>query len=134
MTQTKVDTSREAVEYSFNAAWSGGEHGRAQLILRALLDAKEAAERKVQARDGECQAKAQIISDLERQLAESRAAAAATWEAGWASHGETAGDTICEPNPHGHEALRAVKEAVWEEGYRARTYAAPNPYAKKDTV
>lgn len=143
--------------------------------LRALLDAKEAAERE---RD-ECAAIVAIeegrADKAQAQLTEARASAAAAWEAlaEIASDAETPqqfydrnGPTWTTPSgseyanmsehlekcnelaakarsaigsdPSATEALRRVKEAVWEEGYAAGCKLPidhqSNPYAAKEAA
>lgn len=121
--------------------------------LRALLDAKEAAERE---RDDWHR----YHYTASNQLTEARASAAAAWEAGRDAAADCAWETwndapaeaspdhqanairnLTNPDPSANEALRRVKEAVWDEGY-AKGYEAGtdhwprpnNPYAAKEAA
>lgn len=174
---TKPDLSREAVERLIKdteiksaminlgerIAW-GSETAlmdQCTSTLRALLDAKEAAERDAKGlrvgRDDECRMRVAYFEEAatfrakfvqsESQLTEARASAAAAWEAGRDAAQHLAHDAwnfrlaqnlpnaiaaLTNPDPSATEALRRVKEAVWEEGFKAghefATYGPERPY------
>lgn len=142
MTQTKVDVTREAVDRL--AKWlngEGDEHLKGNVrdrrtigvymidgatTLRALLGAKEAAD----------QALRDVTDDrdeLKMCYSEARAAAAVAYADGYRDCAYGSRDK----NHDATEALRAVKEAVWNDGWNAGCNddgTTPNPYAKKDTA
>lgn len=151
---TKPDLTREAVERLADDLYAefmrrpayeddGCSISYAADILRALLDAKEAAERE---RDHEFEVRDRCRRERDAyaaQLTEARASAAAAWEAG-RDHviyvvcraGVNASGFTCltNPDPSATESLRRVKEAVWEEGFLcalkfANGADAFNPYA-----
>lgn len=159
MTQTKVDVTRIIQMWiddgrGDDCFWEGWpecptpEDELTPNMIRALLDAKEAAEREVITKANELASS--LISDMQAARDEARAAAAAAWEAGkcaaaeWVAEDTAVADMIRDhvinPTPEATEALRAVKEAVWNEGFDAGCCAKggdqfdPNPYAKKDTA
>lgn len=120
---TKVDLSREAVEaMSRLEALSGTPYEMPHVVatLRALLDAKEAAERERDAWKGRAE-------HWHQAYTEARASAAAAWEAGREAGADKAERSLggfmarviralTNPDPSATEALRRVKEAVWDEG------------------
>ena len=119
---TKLDLS---LEEKYRALYTEACELRHQ--NRALLDRAEAAER------GELAAQEQLLA-MQIARDEARASVAAAWEAGrdaaqhlaheaWnfrlAQNLPDAIRALTNPDPSATEALRRVKEAVWDEGHEA---------------
>lgn len=113
---------------------------------RALLDAKEAAEREsvkmlIEQEYANNRFTNALIKKHAEKLTEAKASAAAAWEAlnYHASRNQTAAQAMSDPAfKDATEALRRVKEAAWDEGYAAGCKLPidhqSNPYAAKEAA